>query len=361
MTESYEQALSATARALLGVLGTFEVVLRHLHPPELVVLRAQLEPRRAALEQALDVLAMSAPPERLSEFHERFCGGGRIVAEAAASFVAEVPADRAIVQVLASMQRYTMGLEALYAVHRFPPLARYFVEPAFHDRLERVEPPPADGMRVGLHRTGGEGERGGFCLYVPESYDGQRDLPLVVALHGGSGDGRGFMWSWLREARGRGFLLLAPTARGPTWSLMGPDIDGPPLRSMVDYVRDRWRVDDDKILLTGLSDGATYTLLTGLAENAPFTALAPYSGVLHPANLENGNLERARDRRIYLVHGALDWMFPVQTARWAHETLASAGADIVYREIEDLSHTYARDENDRVLAWFDPSLALPVA
>jgi len=27
--------------------------------------------------------------------------------------------------------------------------------------------------------------------------------------------------------------------------------------------------------------------------------------------------------------------------------------------VEDLSHTYPRDENDRILTWFDPDLALP--
>jgi hypothetical protein len=31
----------------------------------------------------------------------------------------------------------------------------------------------------------------------------------------------------------------------------------------------------------------------------------------------------------------------------------------VFREIEDLSHTYPREENDRILTWFDRSLALP--
>jgi phospholipase/carboxylesterase len=52
-------------------------------------------------------------------------------------------------------------------------------------------------------------------------------------------------------------------------------------------------------------------------------------------------------------------MFPVETARWAAGQLREAGADLVYREIDGLSHTYARDENDRILSWFDASLALP--
>lgn len=131
------------------------------------------------------------------------------------------------------------------------------------------------------------------------------------------------------------------------------------LRSMVEFVASQWRVDAARVLLTGLSDGATFTLLCGLRDDMPFTALAPVSGVLHPANLVNGNLARARGRGIYLVHGALDWMFPVTLARMARDELAAAGADLTFREIEDLSHTYPREENDRILRWLDPRLGLP--
>jgi phospholipase/carboxylesterase len=35
----------------------------------------------------------------------------------------------------------------------------------------------------------------------------------------------------------------------------------------------------------------------------------------------------------------------------ARDALQSAGAKLVYREIEDLSHTYPRDENPKILAW----------
>ena len=52
-------------------------------------------------------------------------------------------------------------------------------------------------------------------------------------------------------------------------------------------------------------------------------------------------------------------MFPVATARTAHAALAEAGADLVYRELADLSHAYPREENARILRWLDPGLALP--
>jgi phospholipase/carboxylesterase len=99
-----------------------------------------------------------------------------------------------------------------------------------------------------------------------------------------------------------------------------------------------------------MSDGATYALLCGLRKESPFTHLAPACGVLHPFLLDGG-LARARGRPIYVVNGALDWMFPIHAARMTREALTAAGARLVYREIEDLSHTYPRDENPRILDW----------
>ena len=55
---------------------------------------------------------------------------------------------------------------------------------------------------------------------------------------------------------------------------------------------------------------------------------------------------------VHIVHGAQDWMFPSQTAAMAERVLQQAGANVVYREIADLSHTYPRDENGAILDWF---------
>ena len=44
-------------------------------------------------------------------------------------------------------------------------------------------------------------------------------------------------------------------------------------------------------------------------------------------------------------------MFPVYTARMAQEALMAVGARLVYRELADLSHTYPRDENPKILDW----------
>ena len=128
----------------------------------------------------------------------------------------------------------------------------------------------------------GDGERGGFWLYVPEHYSPDRAWPLVMALHGGSGTGRQFLWSWLRDARSRGAILVAPTSVQGTWALTGTDVDTPNLVRILDFVRSEWTVDPARLLLTGMSDGGTFTYVSGLEAGSPFTHLAPVSAAFHP-------------------------------------------------------------------------------
>jgi phospholipase/carboxylesterase len=258
-----------------------------------------------------------------------------------------------------AVRRFSPIQEALYPLAPIlPAVSQWFLEPGRRDdedlmtRLRKAALRD-DGARVGvLHAANERHERGGFSLYVPEAWDGHASMPLVVALHGGHGHGRDFLWVWLREARARGLLLMAPTSQDRTWSIMGgPDQDADPIREAVAGVSARYPVDRDRILLTGMSDGATYALVVGLREDMPFTHLAPACGVLHPVLLADGRIGRLRGRPVYLVHGALDWMFPVGTAQMMRQVLEVTGARLVYREIEDLSHTYPRDENPRILDW----------
>jgi len=110
-------------------------------------------------------------------------------------------------------------------------------------------------------------------------------------------------------------------------------------------------VDRTRLLLTGMSDGGTFTLVNGIDEDSPFTHLAPVAASFHPMLLTMAPPRRIAGLPVYLVHGALDWMFPVSVARSAYSALDAAGAKVVYREIVDLSHAYPREENARMLEW----------
>ena len=138
-------------------------------------------------------------------------------------------------------------------------------------------------------------------------------------------------------------------SREGTWALMGDDVDSANLDAIVAHVCKNWSVDTSKILLTGMSDGGTFSYVSGLRSGTPFTHIAPIAASFHPMLLESAARERVIDLPVYLTHGALDWMFPVDIARVARDALTAAGAAVEYRELEDLSHTYPREENDRIL------------
>ena len=208
---------------------------------------------------------------------------------------------------------------------------------------------------MGLHRGGpdeGELPRGAFSLYVPERCDGKTPLPLVVALHGGFGHGHDFVWTWLREARSRPFLLLAPSSRGATWSLDAPPIDLRELHSLVESVCASWPVDRSGCCSPGSRTAPPSRCWRAWPQDSPFSHLAPVSGVLHPANFANGNLARARGRRVRLsARRARLAVSGVARAGSRATSSAGAGAAIEYREIADLSHAYPREENDGILRW----------
>ena len=184
---------------------------------------------------------------------------------------------------------------------------------------------------------------------MPETWDAGSAPALIVALHGGHGHGRDCLWSWLREARARGMLVLAPTSRDRTWSIMGgEDVDADNLRAMVASVADRYAVDRSRVLLTGMSDGATYALLCGLGDEMPFTHLAPMCGVLHPYLLAGG-IAGARDRRsIWSTARGLD-VSAVHRASGARDP--ARGGRALGTARSRTSPPYPRDENPARADW----------
>ena len=352
------EAMDTLLPPLLGALERVTWVQRQLFPPMADRLASELAPRAAALGSPLAALEAIEWPADLRFMRDRLVEVTRQTLALVEAFVTAARTPEDPIGLYRALRRFAPLQEALYPLAPvLDPVSRWFLDPARRDDAALIARLRAaalrdDDVRVGvLHSQNERDARGGFSLYVPEAWEAGSAPALIVALHGGHGHGRDFLWSWLREARARGMLVLAPTSRDRTWSIMGgEDVDADNLRATVESVSVRYGVDRRRVLLTGMSDGATYTLLCGLGDTMPFTHLAPMCGVLHPYLLAGG-IAGARDRPIYLVHGALDWMFPLPTAHLARETLLAVGARLVYREIEDLSHTYPRDENPRVLDW----------
>ena len=352
MSEAVVDDIVAVLPPLLQSLEALGFIARHLNPPDFGrVMEAAGTPDHA----------LQSVRPRLADWPEEFVSVQTALETASDAALAAFKGLRAVqggngdlIAVFRALRYAPRAQEALYPLAgKFPPVSEFFVDPARRDDadlLARLAEPANPNTGI-IHDHNEPGSRGGFSLYVPEYYRPERAWPLVMALHGGSGNGRGFLWSWLRDARSFGAILVAPTATGSTWALMGDDTDTPNLGRIVDLVRERWNVDPARLLLTGMSDGGTFCYVTGLESASPFTHLAPVAATFHPLMAEMADAERLRGLPIYLVHGRLDWMFPVQVARQTQAALSAAGADVTYRELDDLSHCYPREMNPAILNW----------
>lgn len=353
MTEAVVDDIVAVLPPLLDALEALGFFARHLHPPAFASVMNAIGAPDDALQAAR--AAIGTWPEQFAGLRNRLDGACN---ETLAAFAGIREVERGngdLVALFRALRHVPRALEALYPLAvQFPPVSSFFLNAAGREDenlLARLE--AGAGEHTGIFHDHNEpGSRGGFSVYVPEYYTPDRAMPLVMALHGGSGNGRGFLWSWLRDARSLGAILVAPTATGQTWALMGDDTDTPNLMRILETVRSRWTIDGSRMLLTGMSDGGTFCYVSGLDGASPFTHLAPVAATFHPLMAEMADAARLQGLPIFITHGKLDWMFPVQTARQT-QALSAAGADVTYREIDDLSHTYPREINAELLAWLN--------
>jgi phospholipase/carboxylesterase len=352
MSEAVVDDIVAVLPPLLQSLEALSFVARHLNPPDFGrVMEAAGTP-----DQALQAVRsrLNDWPAEFSEIRTSLETAGDAALAAFAGLRTVQHGNGDLVAVFRALRYAPRAQEALYPLaEKLPPVSSFFLDPASREDSDLLTllAQPANADTGIVHDHNEPGSRGGFSLYVPEYYTPDRAWPLVMALHGGSGNGRGFLWSWLRDARSHGAILVAPTATGPTWALMGDDTDTPNLARILDAVRMRWNIDAKRMLLTGMSDGGTFCYVTGFESASPFTHLAPVSATFHPLMAEIADAERLRGLPVHIVHGRLDWMFPVQVARQTRDALSAAGANVTYRELDDLSHCYPREINAEILKW----------
>ena len=354
MSEAVVDDIVAMLPPLLQSLEALAFISRNLNPPDFGRVMEAVGTPEDALRTAR--LRLSKWPEQFLDVRTALDAASEAALTAFLGLRDVQHGNGDLYAVFRALRYAPRAQEALYPLAaKFPPVSSFFLDPSLRedaDLVSRLASPATEGSGI-THDHNELGSRGGFSLYVPEYYTPDRAWPLVVALHGGSGNGRNFLWSWLRDARSFGAILITPTATGQTWALMGNDSDTPNFTRILKSVRNRFNIDVTRMLLTGLSDGGTFCYVTGLESASPFTHLAPVAATFHPLMAQMADSERMQGLPIFITHGKLDWMFPVEVARHTREALSAAGANVTYREIDDLSHTYPREINAELLRWLN--------
>ncbi|WHZ15428.1 MAG: hypothetical protein OJF52_002272 [Nitrospira sp.] len=197
-----------------------------------------------------------------------------------------------------------------------------------------------------------------YSLSVPQSYEPVRDYGLVVCLHGAGFTGEAYLDRW-KTRLGEGYLLACPTYPAGFWfTRPAEDL----VLATVQAVQQRYRIDPNRIFLTGMSNGGIGAWLIGMHHASSFAGLAPMASgiddVLFPF------LENLRATPVYIIHGSQDQVMPVELSRILAGELKHLGYPFVYREHDRThpmagGHFFPREELPDLVKWFDGQRRTP--
>src|SRR5262249_19683192 len=170
-----------------------------------------------------------------------------------------------------------------------------------------------------INRSGkGIGVEHHYAVTVPDAYDAARAYPVRIQLHGGvmmrqhnvppaNAGGIGAL------AGDEPQIYVVPFAwdASPWWS--SDQVRN--LHEIVDAVKQTYNVDENRVVLSGVSDGATGAYYVAMRDTTPYAAFLPLNGFwgvlanrdvqiepLYPNNL--------RDKPFFIVNGERDPLYP---------------------------------------------------
>ncbi len=189
-----------------------------------------------------------------------------------------------------------------------------------------------------------------YLLFLPEGYEkSDKDYPLILFLHGAGESGTDVnrvkkhgMAKVVETKKDLPFIVVSPQSPGRGWN---PET----LNALLDRIILDYRVDRDRVYLTGLSMGGYGTWALAAAHPERFAAIAPICGGGNPRDAE-----KLKALPIWVFHGAKDPTVPLARSQEMVDALKQAGSDVkltVYPDAVHDSWTQTYD-NPELFAWF---------
>ncbi len=177
-----------------------------------------------------------------------------------------------------------------------------------------------------------------YFLYVPESINQDKTVPLIVLLHGSNRNGESLIDKWKEIADREGILLAGPNSSDSSLWAIGPD--GPEfIRDLVEALKSKYRINARAVYLFGHSAGATFAIFMSLLESEYFAAAAIHAGAL--TEQDYSLLDYAK-RKIPLAifSGTKDAFCPITIVRATRDTLKARGFPVELTEMPNHDHWY---------------------
>jgi predicted peptidase len=190
-----------------------------------------------------------------------------------------------------------------------------------------------------------------YLLYLPKDYsESDKDFPLVLFLHGAGERGTDLekvkvhgLPKLINEGQEFPFIVVSPQC--PENMFWNTDI----LSALLDEIEENYRVDKNRIYVTGLSMGGHGTWSLAIAQPNRFAAIAPVCGWSVPSVACT-----IKDIPIWVFHGAKDVVVPISASEVMVERLKSCGANVKFTVYPEANHdswteTY---NNHELYKWF---------
>lgn len=173
-----------------------------------------------------------------------------------------------------------------------------------------------------------------YLLFLPEGYAKSRKRwPLMLFLHGAGDSGTNLLQvkklgppNIVDSRPDFPFILVSPQSRGNGWN---PDA----LNALLDDVIHNYRVDKNRVYLTGASMGGTGTWTLASAHPEKFAAIVPVS-----SGGETADVKKLARMPIWVFHGAKDPTVKVTRAEATVAALRAAGSNVKFTVYPEAVH-----------------------
>jgi hypothetical protein len=222
------------------------------------------------------------------------------------------------------------------------------LRPSFDEvylRLKAGRPYSKDVARgvVQRRRVGVVGELP-YTLDVPDSYDPARAYPVRFQLHGGVGrEAPAVRTAGIGRLASTGdhiYILPASWIDAPWWS----DLQLQNLRAILDSVKRTYNVDENRVAVSGVSDGGTGAYYVAMRDATPYACFLPLNGYLAVLGSESAGVTgdlfpiNLVNRPLFVVNGGRDPLYPTASVEPSLRLLADRGVTIVYRPQPEAGH-----------------------
>lgn len=175
-----------------------------------------------------------------------------------------------------------------------------------------------------------------YLLSLPEGYEqGDKKWPLVLFLHGAGESG-----SDLEKVKIHGPPKLVAAGKKFPFILVSPQAEtarrgwnADALNALLDDVMANYKIDADRVYLTGLSMGGYGTWNLAAAHPDRFAAIAPICGGGNP-----DDAKKIKNIPTWVFHGAKDPTVPIIRSQEMVKALEAAGAKVKFTVYPEAGH-----------------------